>query len=209
MDDEVLAKIFDPFFTTKGAEKGTGLGLPTVATIVRDSGGFVEVESAPGRGAHFKVFLRRVAAEPIPAPGRTADPAPAPQGAGATVLVAEDEDMIRTLVADILSAHGYQVIETSDAAEALARGHAHEGEIHLLISDVVMPRMSGVDLARRLQGTRPGLPVLFISGYTGDALDRGGGIPKDAEVLRKPFTPGALLERVGEMVRRGAEPDPP
>ncbi len=207
MDDDVLARIFDPFFTTKSAEKGTGLGLPTVATIVRDSGGFVEVESEVGRGSRFTVFLPRVRTEPVPALGSAAEIPVVPPVTGATVLVVEDEEMIRTLVADLLSAHGYRVIETANAEEALAESRAHPGTIHLLITDVVMPKTSGVELARQLRESRPDLPVLLTSGYTGETLERSGEAG-DAEMLRKPFTPATLLERVAAMIAPDRE-DPP
>ena len=207
MDDDVLARIFDPFFTTKSAEKGTGLGLPTVATIVRDSGGFVEVESEVDRGSRFTVFLPRVRTEPAPALGGTAEAPVAPPVTGATVLVVEDEEMIRTLVADLLTAHGYRVLETADAEEALAQSRAHPGRIHLLITDVVMPKTSGVELARRLRESRPDLPVLLTSGYSGEALQRSAEAV-EAEILRKPFTPATLLERVASMIGpdRGGRP---
>ena len=201
MSDEVMARIFEPFFTTKGAEKGTGLGLPTVASIVSDAGGSVEVDSRPGRGSRFTVLLPRVTAEPTTPLDRTAESHATPPGTGATVLVAEDEEMIRALIADLLSAHGYEVIEAADAESALERARAWDGDIHLLISDVVMPQMSGIELAHRIWQTRPGLPVLLVSGYDEEALERAGGVPDEVDVLLKPFTPGDLLERVAGMVQ--------
>jgi signal transduction histidine kinase/ActR/RegA family two-component response regulator len=202
MDAEVLERIFEPFFTTKGPGKGTGLGLATVYGIVRQSGGFVHVESRPGHGATFRVHLPLV----DPAAGKPALPrveaASLDRPAGAAILVVEDEDALRALVVDIVRAAGYRVIEAADATEAAAAFESDGGGVALLVTDVVMPGESGVALARRLRATRPDLPVLFMSGYTAGEI----GIDPEASgidgFLPKPFTVEALQTRVAQMLEQ-------
>jgi len=196
MDEATRARIFEPFFTTKGPGKGTGLGLATVYGVVKQSGGHVSVYSEPGRGTTFKVYLPQVpetaaapAAEPVGAP------AEAPGGAE-TILVAEDEEALRGMILEVLEDMGYTVLMASDGSDALAVAEAHAGPIHLLLTDVVMPRLSGRELFERLGALRPGLRCVFMSGYTGHAALRNGTLPQGQGLLEKPFTPAGLLRKV-------------
>lgn len=197
MDRETLAHAFEPFFTTKEPGKGTGLGLATVFGIVKQSSGHVTAESAPGAGTRICVWL--------PAPDATAEPNPPQSGAPrreiegtATVLVVEDEDPLRTLACRALRRRGYTVVEAADGIDALEQASAHAGAIDLLLTDLIMPRMGGRELARRMRRGQPDLPVLFMSGY-----DEAG--PEDAEhgeLLPKPFTPADLERRVARILER-------
>ncbi|HEY1190866.1 MAG TPA: PAS domain-containing protein, partial [Gemmata sp.] len=186
---ETLPHIFEPFFTTKGPGQGTGLGLATVHGIVRQSGGFVAVYSELGRGTTFKVYLPAVAsAAPHEAPC-----APAPLGRGdETVLVTEDDAAVRGVIRLALRSHGYEVLEAGSGEEAVRVAAAHAGPIHLLVTDVVMPGMGGRELATRLTAARPGLSVLYLSGYTDDAVVRHGVLEARVHFLQKPFTPTKL-----------------
>lgn len=190
MTPETRARIFEPFFTTKEAGKGTGLGLSTVYGIIKQSGGHVEVESAPGEGACFRVYFPRTGEA---RPKEAAPPARVTARGSETVLVVEDEEMVRRLVARVLGDRGFLVLEAKRCDEALEVCARHEGPIHLLLTDVVMPRMSGVELARRLSQLRPEMRVLYMSGYV-DAFAPGS--PPLGALLEKPFTPDALLQRV-------------
>ena len=193
MGPDVQARIFEPFFTTKEKGKGTGLGLSTVYGIVKQSNGNIWVYSEPGRGTTFKVYLPRVdAPAQVPAP-----PRPAGRLAGTeTLLLAEDDEMLRPLARELLARLGYTVLEAGNAAEALARARQHEGAIHLLIADVVMPGPSGRELARRLAESRPDTKVLYVSGYTDDAIVHHGMLEAGLNFLQKPFTPAALARKV-------------
>jgi PAS domain S-box-containing protein len=195
MDAATLSMAFEPFFTTKGVGEGTGLGLSTVQGIVQQSGGHVWAESEPGRGSAFTVLLPALDAEPAtaPAPPRGA----AGRGAG-TVLLAEDDDSVRALVALVLRERGYTVHEARDGEEALRLADA--GGVDLLLTDVVMPRMGGVPLARHLRARYPALPVVVMSGYAGDALDTGEELPAGATFLGKPVDPDALLRHLEEVL---------
>ena len=198
MDAETCARIFEPFFTTKGAGKGTGLGLATVYGILRQSGGFVEVESAPGQGATFTVYLPR---DPGQTPRRARQSTQGHVVRGVeTVLLVEDEDSIRALCRQVLVEQGYRVIEARHGEEALARTTGQLDGIDLLITDVVMPQMGGRALADRVQGERPGIKVLYISGYTDDDIVRHGVSEDSVSFLPKPFTPQMLLRRVREVL---------
>jgi signal transduction histidine kinase len=195
MDAETQRLAFHPFFTTKEVGHGTGLGLATVSGVVEQSGGHVLVESAPGKGSCFRVFLPRaealVAADLAPSEG--ARPLRAE-----TVLLVEDEPAVRDVVSRTLAGAGMSVLEAESGEEALARARGHAGPIELLVTDVVMARMGGHELARRLMGMRPGVRVLFISGYSRDTELRAVG--EGVDFLPKPFTASALLDRVSRLL---------
>jgi PAS domain S-box-containing protein len=199
MSDEVRAHLFEPFFTTKEVGRGTGLGLSTTYGIVKQSGGHIEVASAPGHGSTFKVYLPRAEAAPAEEGGRP--PPAAPRGLE-TVLLAEDEEMVRSLVRQVLRQAGYTVLEAANGAEALAVCQQHPGPIHLLLTDVVMPGMSGRALAERAARLRPDLPVLYMSGYTDDDVVRHGVMQAAAAFLQKPFRLDDLLRKVREVLDR-------
>jgi CheY-like chemotaxis protein len=193
MSSEVQAHLFEPFFTTKAVGKGTGLGLSTVYGIVVQSGGAVAVESEPRRGTSFTFhFPRTSAACSPPAPA----PAPARSPGTETVLVVEDEPLVRAVTVRALASAGYRVLAAGSGAEALAVAEREPRPIGLLVSDVVMPGMSGPVLASTLGRKRPGLKVLLVSGYTRDAILERSALPPGTELLEKPFTPARLLERV-------------
>ena len=198
MSPEVKAHLFEPFFTTKEVGKGTGLGLATVYGIVHQSGGFIAVDSELGRGSRFRIFLPR--AEAPAADTTPATPEPAAAGSG-TVLLVEDERGVRHLARDVLGRYGYRVLEAGDGSEALRLAASHEGSIDLLLTDVVMPGMSGAELAERFLALRPGVRVLFASGYASDAVMRHG-ITDGVPFLQKPFEPDELVRRVRELIER-------
>lgn len=196
MGADTLAQIFEPFFTTKPKGRGTGLGLSTVFGIVEQSGGHIRVASAPGRGTTFEIFLPAVNERP----NEIVEPREAPLARGSeTILLAEDDDVLRRLTARILTAQGYRVLEASDGVEALRVAEEHEGDLDLLTTDMVMPSMGGHDLASQLTARRPGLKVLFVSGYTDDAIGRGELQPGDA-FLQKPVDPRMLAKKVRQML---------
>jgi two-component system cell cycle sensor histidine kinase/response regulator CckA len=197
MSPELQAHIFEPFYTTKDVGQGTGLGLATVHGIVSQTGGRIEVRSAPGQGTRFLVHLPCAVDEAAPAAG----PPAAPLGGGdETVLVVEDDDAVRSLVAEVLRRRGYQVLEAVEGEQAVDLVGRHAGPLHLLLTDVVMPGMGGQDLARRLLGLRPGLRVLLISGYSGERGDPVGPLTGAMAFLQKPFSPGALVGKVREVL---------
>jgi len=201
IDAEIKAKMFEPFFTTKGPGKGTGLGLATVYGIVKQSGGNVWVYSEPGRGATFKVYLPGVD-EPVEGPAVVAAPTRPLEGTE-TILVVEDNESVRRLVRGVLQGHGYVVLDAAEPAEALTLVEGHGGHIALLVTDVVMPGISGRELARQLEAARPGLLVLYMSGYTDDAIVNHGVLEAGVAFLQKPFTPAGLLHKVREVLDRG------
>jgi PAS domain S-box-containing protein len=198
MDAETLAHVFEPFFTTKERGKGTGLGLATVYGIVEQSGGQVVAYSEPGIGSSFKVYFPRAESESIE-PEPTAAP-DAPRGGTETILLVEDEEAVRSTAKEALEESGYTVLEGRDGVDALEVAAAHPGEIHLLVSDVVMPRMGGGDLAQRLTAARPGVRVMFISGYPDDAVVRHGVLERGAPLLQKPFSLAEFVRRVREVL---------
>ncbi len=198
MPPDVQARVFEPFFTTKGPGKGTGLGLATVYGIVKQSGGFVYVYSEMGRGTTFRVYLPAVE-QAVPAGG--SGPVAWPPARGSeTVLVVEDEDAVRDIVRLALRSQGYTVLEASRGAEAVRVAAAHAGPIHLLVTDVVMPEMGGRELSERLARTRPGLKVMYLSGYTDDAVVRHGVLESQSHFLQKPFTPGKLAAKIRQVL---------
>jgi CheY-like chemotaxis protein len=199
MTAEVKARIFEPFFTTKELGKGTGLGLATVYGVVEQSGGFIEFDSEPGHGTEFRIFLPRSKATDREI--RTDEIRLGGAGGKETVLLVEDEDAVRALAALILRQAGYTVLQARDGREAVFLGEKHQGRIDLLLSDVVMPGgIGGGQVAQRLTGLRPGLKVLFMSGYTDDAMVRHGVLGSAAAFLQKPFTPPILTRKVREVL---------
>jgi signal transduction histidine kinase/CheY-like chemotaxis protein len=198
MDAATLERLFEPFFTTKN-ERGTGLGLSTVYGIVTQSGGRVAVESAPGRGTVFRVHFPRERDVVAPPPGverSAADPGTR------TILVAEDSDPVRALMRDVLELRGHRVLDARSGEEAVALSEQHAGPIDLLLADVVMPGMSGRELAERLGASRPELRVLYVTGYTDDRILTEGLLQARIDLLEKPFTPDALLWKIGEVLGR-------
>ena len=200
MDEATLARLFEPFFTTKGAGRGTGLGLSTVFGIVKQSGGNLDVYSVPNRGTSVKVYLPR-----IDQPAAVeAESVRRPVALGSeTVLLVEDDEMVRHLVRETLVRAGYKVMDTSDPLEARRLSASYRGTIHLLITDVVMPKVSGLELAEELRARRGGMKVLYMSGYTDTAIVNTGILHKEVAFLQKPFTPAALTEKVREVLESG------
>lgn len=198
MTDEIKRQIFEPFFTTKGGGKGTGLGLSTVYGIVKQSGGEITVTSAPGEGSTFRIYLPAV--NRAAAAGVDGGPAPERKRGTETVLLAEDEAGLRKLIRGILESRGYTVLQAADAREAVEWCERHPGPIHLFLTDVVMPGMSGQDLAALVTGLRPRLKVLYMSGHTDQAILRHGVLAGGATFLRKPFTPEILLAKIREVL---------
>jgi PAS domain S-box-containing protein len=198
MTEEVKARVFEPFFTTKEVGRGTGLGLATVYGIVKMNHGHIDVESAPDRGSVFRVYLPRVEEQPS---GLLPPPKALRRGTE-TILLAEDEEAVRSLARRVLEMAGYKVREAQNGPQALQLCAPHSGPIDLLVTDVVMPHMSGRQLAERFQAERPGLKVLYLSGYTEDAVVRHGVVETEVAFLSKPFTPVALAEKVREVLDR-------
>jgi two-component system, cell cycle sensor histidine kinase and response regulator CckA len=197
MPPEIQAHIFEPFFTTKARGEGTGLGLATVYGIVKQSGGYIWAYSEPGSGSTFKVYLPRVDA-PLPA-AEPARPAASSRGSE-TILLVEDEKEVRALVEKLLRLQGYRVISAANPADAIRAVEGEQGTIHLLVTDVVLPGLSGRDLAAQITKRRPGLPVLFVSGYTDDAIVRHGVLEPGVHFLQKPFTPAQLGKKIREIL---------
>jgi CheY-like chemotaxis protein len=213
MDAATRAQLFEPFFTTKGLANGTGLGLATAWGLVRQSGGDMRVESEPGQGAAFEIYLPRAKPDgPVPAalpamqPGRPADPVHsvestrggnAQSDANGVVLFAEDEPVVRTMVVRLLEQVGYKVLSARDGEAALELAHTHDGPIDVLLTDVVMPRLGGRALAERLKAERPSLRVIYMSGYAEDATLRAGGLD-EARFIQKPFDPKVLAKAIHE-----------
>ncbi|HMJ55654.1 MAG TPA: ATP-binding protein [Polyangiaceae bacterium] len=197
MDRATQGRIFEPFFTTKETGKGTGLGLSTVFGIVQQSGGSIWVYSEPGRGTSFKVYFPCVdgAVDEVRSVER-----PATLRGSETVLLVEDDEQVRAVARGILRRHGYRVLEARNGGEAMLLCESHDQPIHLLISDVVMPLMSGPELARRLAQGRPEMKVLCMSGYTDDSVVRHGVMDSDIAYLQKPITPEALTRKVREVL---------
>src|SRR6059036_1762285 len=200
MDEATKARIFEPFFTTKEAGKGTGLGLATVYGIVQQSGGFIWVYSEPGHGTTFKIYPPQVEAS---AQGRAAGAAPGdlPRGTE-TILLVEDAAAVRAVTRQVLERQGYTVLEAANGAAALQTAAGHPGPIHLLLTDVVMPVLSGRQLADQLAKVRPDAKVLYASGYTDDAVVRHGVLEAGISYLQKPFTADSLARKVREVLDR-------
>jgi two-component system cell cycle sensor histidine kinase/response regulator CckA len=197
MDEATKARLFEPFFTTKGAGRGTGLGLSTVFGIVKQSGGSVDVYSEPEHGTSVKVYLPRID-QPVVIEAEKQKRKIA-RGTE-TILLVEDDEMVRTLVRETLLREGYKVMDFADPVEARRKSESTKGSIHLLITDVVMPRLSGRELAGELMRRRPAMKVLYMSGYTDNAVINSGILQTEVAFLQKPFTPGALTEKVREVL---------
>ena len=206
MDEETKTRIFEPFFTTKGPGKGTGLGLSTVYGVVKQSGGTISVESAPGKGCTFRVLLPQEMRDVDEGRPKTAAFTHTPAPRVETVLIVEDEEIVRQLVCTVLSDRGYNVLCASNGEEALEMSGEHEGKIALLITDVVMPQMGGLELSRIISERRPDTRVLYVSGYSESDMNEQGILAPDADFMEKPFTPQALTRKVREVLNPMALP---
>lgn len=202
MDRETMARIFEPFFTTKEVGKGTGLGLATVYGIVMQSGGHIQVDSEPGHGTTFSIYLPRAQEEP--SPPKKAAPAEmntiSLSADTKTILLVEDSDTVRELTRNILELTGYDVLEAGSPKDAIRLCENHGGEIHLLLTDVVMPGMSGRDLSDRMRPVRPGMKVLYMSGYTDEAIVDHGILNAGIHFIPKPFSPASLAQKILEVL---------
>jgi PAS domain S-box-containing protein len=201
MDPETLNKIFEPFFTTKGSGKGTGLGLATVFGIVKQNDGFILVHSAVGEGTEFRIFLPRFTGEGAEAPDAQAPP-PVPAGHGETILLVEDDPAVLAATRILLVQLGYAVVPARGPQEALVYAESYQGAFQLLLTDVVMPDMNGRELSERITALRPGLPVLFMSGYTADILDPHGVLDQGVNFIQKPASLVELAKGVDLVLSR-------
>ena len=199
IDDQTKTHLFEPFFTTKALGKGTGLGLSTVMGIVQQSGGHITVDSVVGHGTTFRVFLRAI--EEVPPPTLALPRTVTQTGDRQRILVVEDEVEVRVLICNVLRGAGYEVIDARDGEHALEVAAAVAGDIHLMLTDVIMPRLSGRQLAAKVLELRPETRVLYMSGYTDDKLGHHGVLDPDVELIQKPLTPEMLLQRVRRMLR--------
>lgn len=197
MDPSIVPRIFEPFFTTKESGKGTGLGLSTVYGIVQQSGGAIHVQTKPGRGATFNIHLPLSLDESLT---EASIRLVTPSSAAATILLVEDDPMVRGLTTTALRREGYEVLEASNDAEALSHCREFNGPIHMVLSDIVMPGASGPETVIRLKSMRPGMKTLFMSGYIGDTLSWHGIRESEIAFLDKPFTPAALTQKVAEVL---------
>jgi len=191
MDQATITHIFEPFFTTKEVGKGTGLGLATVYGVVKQSGGFIWVISSPGKGTTFEIYLPQ-ASGPVSKPDLETKPSAIPSGSE-TILVTEDEAGVRELACQFLRVKGYTVLEAKDGHEALEIAARHSGTIHLLLSDMVMPKMNGDELAGRLKAICPKIRVAFMSGYSEFSRGEMANQFPHAPILQKPFSPATLV----------------
>jgi two-component system cell cycle sensor histidine kinase/response regulator CckA len=199
MTDEVRSHIFEPFFTTKELGKGTGLGLATVYGIVQQSGGYIEIETAPGKGTRFRIGLPALAHAAAGAPAPAATPLPSKPGSE-TVLVVEDNESARELAREALVRSGYRVLEATNGEEGLKLAIEHAGSIAVVLTDVVMPVMGGRELAARLAAMWPDLKVILMSGYTDDAMVHQQGLEPRSAFIQKPFTPQTLCRVIREVL---------
>ena len=203
MTSEVMARMFEPFFTTKPIGQATDLGLATVFGIVKQSDGHVVAESAPGQGTTVRVYLPRVhgqVAQPRGTPSAVAMP-----GGSETVPVIEDEEAVRTLATRILHRCGCEVLAAADSREAIAFAERHAGPIHIVVSDVAMPHGGGRAVADQVAALRPGIKLLFVSGYMDDAVVRHGIVQEETPFLRKPYSPSQLAQKVRTVLDAGSD----
>ena len=195
MDEATISHIFEPFFTTKEIGKGTGLGLATVYGIVKQSAGHILVYSEPGQGTTFKIYLpsaeHKIGLAPKPEPESVS-----PKRQGTTILLVEDDDIMRSLTRQLLQEHGYNIVEANDGKSALEWVESHREPIDLLLTDVVMRRMSGPELVERLSASHPTLKVVYMSGYTGELMAEREVLKRGITLLEKPFTRTALLNTI-------------
>lgn len=196
MDSTTLSRAFEPFFTTKDRSQGTGLGLAVSYGIVKQAGGYIWISSKPGIGTSFEIYLPRADENEIENEEQRHVWTRGKASGGETILLIEDEPLVRDLAVEVLGARSYRVLTACDGEEALAIAREHPSEIHLTVTDVVLPAMSGKEVARRLKGTRPDLKVLFISGYAEEQIVHQGILDDDIAFLAKPFTPAALTDKV-------------
>jgi CheY-like chemotaxis protein len=197
MTRDTQSRVFEPFFTTKEKGKGTGLGLSTVYGIVKQSGGSIWVYSEPGRGTTFKIYLPRVNEE---ADAQVAPAVTNGKGGTETILLVEDEDAVREVASRILRRHGYTVVEARNGADAMRQFKDGGTEFDLIVTDIVMPEMGGLELAQRVREWTPDARILFTSGYTEDAVLRRNFLDPGAEFVEKPFTPARLAQRTREVL---------
>ncbi len=202
MDETTLSRIFEPFFTTKEPGKGTGLGLATVYGIVKQSGGYIQVYSEPGHGTTFKIYFPRVDDPAERLAERSASMSES-VGRGETILLVDDNDSVRSAVAAMLEMKGYSILQASDGKAALEVSRRSSRVIDLVITDVIMPEMSGRALAQHLNEERPDLKILFMSGYTDDGMSRHGLKGLDSTFLSKPSTMIALLSKIRGLLDEG------
>jgi signal transduction histidine kinase/CheY-like chemotaxis protein len=201
MDAETMSHIFEPFFTTKGPGKGTGLGLATVYGIVRQTGGGISVESEPAKGSTFRIYLPQES-RPIDTSRVQLIPVEKTKNFE-TVLVVEDEDIVRELVCEVLEDQGYNVLCAPDGIEALRAAENYDGQIHLLVTDVIMPHMNGHELAGKLSELRPEMKILYVSGYSDNDIGDHGVLDPRYELLQKPFTPQTLARKIRDVIGEG------
>jgi len=200
MTPEIAARIFEPFYTTKGLGKGTGLGLAVVHGIIEQSGGWIEVASTPGAGTTFSIYLP-VFGETLPAVENR--DAVTPTLGTETILLVEDDDTVRKLAVISLLSQGYRVVPAIDGQDALRIVEQYPNQIDMLLTDVVMPNIDGLDLANILRARLPSLKILFMSGYSGDAITQRSVTQEDRFLLQKPYTPTALVRKVREVLDAG------
>jgi PAS domain S-box-containing protein len=205
MDKQTQLRIFEPFFTTKDQGKGTGLGLSTVYGIIKQSNGHIWVYSEPGYGTTFKIYLPCFEQSATRADAALGDH-PSLRERSETILLVEDEEALRNLVSQVLTLQGYRVIIAHDGNQAIELGEQYKGTIHLMITDVIMPHMDGVELAKRMLALRPEMKVLFMTGYTSDIIIHYGMVEKEIALLQKPFSPDVLTQKVCEILDMSKQP---
>jgi CheY-like chemotaxis protein len=199
--EDILPRIFEPFFTTKEVGRGTGLGLATVEGIVNQSGGAIRVESRVGRGTTFTIHLPRASELPVEAHARS--PVAVARGSNfETVLVCDDDDDVRQLIVNVLSLRGYAVLQARSGKHALEIAASHAGPIHLLVTDLVMPELGGIELAAELRHQQPRMSIVYISGYTERVTLLSDQLESNTQFLQKPFMPSDLTRTVCSMLER-------